>query len=244
MLSVSGFMRGASVLAIASCCAASAFAADLGAGGGFKDEPAVAPVWQGFYIGLNAGGIADGAAIYDFSPGVAVAGSKNTTDLKGPLAGLQGGYNAQYGHFVVGVEADADFLKTDNPTYDHYPIGGNMSTQVNEAFSLRARAGVTLQPRVLFYGTGGYALANVDHSLDFGGQLYKDSGTLQGWVAGGGLEYMHSSRLSFGLELLHYDFGQDHFNLNFTGPVYSGAIPTDIDTSITTVRARIDFHLD
>ena len=54
-------------------------------------------------------------------------------------------------------------------------------------------------PSVLFYGTGGYALALVDHTIDFGGQLYKDSGTIEGWVAGGGLEYMHSSRLSFGV---------------------------------------------
>ncbi len=242
MWSSSGFVRGASVLALLSCCAASAFAADLGTGGGYKDEP-VLPVWQGFYMGLNAGGVVDGSAIYNFTPGVTAADSKNTADLKGPLAGLQVGYDAQFGHVIAGIEADADFLKTDSPTYSIFD-GGNMSTQVNEAFSLRARLGVTLQPRVLFYGTGGYAIANVDHSTDFGGQLFSDSGTIQGWVAGGGLEYMHSSRLSFGLEVLHYDFGTDHFNLTYTGPATSNTIPTDIDTSMTTVRARINFHMD
>ncbi len=144
---------------------------------------------------------------------------------------------------IAGIEADADFLKTGSPSLSIFE-GGNMSTQVNEAFSLRGRLGVTLQPRVLFYGTGGYAVANVDHSVDFGGQLFADSGTIQGWVAGGGLEYMHSSRLSFGLEVLHYDFGQDHFNLTYTGPATSNTIPTDIDTSMTTVRARINFHMD
>ncbi len=90
MWSTSGFVRGAPVLALLSCCAASAFAADLGTGGGYKDEP-VLPVWQGFYMGLNAGGVVDGSAIYDFTPGVPAADNKNTADLKGPLAGLQAG---------------------------------------------------------------------------------------------------------------------------------------------------------
>lgn len=243
MLSGLSLKRGVPVLAIVACCAAPALAADLGVGGGFKDGPGYAPLWQGFYMGLNGGGIADGRAIYDFTPGVPAANSKNTADLKGPLAGMQAGYNTQYGHMVLGIETDANFLKTNSPSLSIF-MGGNMETQVNTAFSLRGRLGVTLQPKVLFYGTGGYAIANVDHSVDFGGQLFKDSGTIQGWVAGGGLEYMHNSRLSFGVELLHHDFGENHFNLTYMGPATSETIPTDIDTSMTTVRARVNFHLD
>ena len=241
MLSVPGFVRGVSALAIASCFAAPALASDLG--GGFKDAPAA--IWQGFYFGLNAGGIADGTATYDFSPGVPTANSKNPADLKGPLGGFQAGYNVQRGPVVAGIEADAGFLKTDSPSLSVFP-GGDISTQVNETFSVRGRLGVTLAPSVQFYGTGGYALALVDHTIDFGGQLYKDSGTIGGWVAGGGLEYMHSSRLSFGAELLHYDFGQDHYNLTYkdiSGQV-SAMPPTDIGTQMTTVRGRISFHLD
>jgi outer membrane immunogenic protein len=243
MLSASSLMRGVSVLAMVSCCAASAFAADLGVGGGFKDEPGYAPLWQGFYMGLNAGGIADGGAVYNFVLGGYTPDNKNTADLKGLLGGLQAGYNAQFGHVVAGIEADGGFAKTDSPTYS-INQGANMETQLNSAFTVRGRLGMTLRPSLLFYGTGGYAIANVDHSIDFGGELHKDSGTIQGWVAGGGLEYMHSSRLSFGVELLHYDFGQDHFNLTNTSPSTSNTVPTDIDTAMTTVRARINFHLD
>jgi outer membrane immunogenic protein len=243
MLSSSSLVRGVSVLAMVSCCAVPAFAADLGVGGGFKDGPGYAPLWQGFYIGLNAGGIADGKSDYNFPLGGYTPDNKNTADLKGMLGGLQAGYNAQFGHIVAGIEADGGFAKTDSPTYS-INQGANMETQLNSTFTVRGRLGATLRPNLLFYGTGGYAIANVDHSLDFGGQLFKDSGTIQGWVAGGGLEYMHSSRLSFGVELLHYDFGQDRFNLTYTGPATSDTIPTDIDTAMTTVRGRLSFHLD
>lgn len=239
MLSFPAVVRGVSALALASCLAAPSLAGDFG-GYGFKDEPG-APMWQGFYFGLNAGGVADGTASYNFLP--SAPGSTNPVDLKGPLGGVQAGYNVQRGPIVAGLEADADLLKTDGQAYAIYP-GGNISTQINETYSVRGRLGVTLAPRVLFYGTGGYALATVDHTNDYGGQLFKDSGTIGGWIAGGGLEYMHSSRLSFGFEVLHYDFGQDRFNLSSNYGGYVNTLPADIDTAMTTVRGRISFHLD
>jgi outer membrane immunogenic protein len=239
MLGVPSFVRGVSVLAIVAGFAAPALAQDYGLGGGFKDG--APPLWRGFYLGLNAGGIVDGKASYNFLP--TAADSTNTADLKGPLGGVQAGYNVQRGPVVAGLEFDADFLKTDSPAYSVYGYG-NLSTQVNEAYSLRGRLGVTLTPRVLFFGTGGYALASVDHSFDPGGTVFKDSGTVGGWVAGGGLEYMHSSRLSFGVEVLHYDFGQDHFNLSFNSNGTVNTVPTEIGTEMTTLRGRISFHID
>ncbi len=244
MSKVSGLLRGASVAAVLACSASAGLAADLGAGGGFKDEPAMAPLWQGFYIGVNGGGAVDGQSVYDFNPGVPAADSKNAASLKGLMGGVQAGYNAQYGYVVGGIELDADFAKTDNPTASYY-LGGSMNPELNSVYSARARLGFLLQPRVLFYGTGGYAAANADFLYDAGfGNLYKDSGTLQGWVAGGGIEYMHSSHLSFGLELLHYDFGSSSYNLTYVQQTGANVIPADINTELTTVRARISFHID
>ena len=51
-----------------------------------------------------------------FSPGVPTANSKNPADLKGPLGGLQAGYNAQRGPVVAGIEADAGFLENRSPS--------------------------------------------------------------------------------------------------------------------------------
>jgi outer membrane immunogenic protein len=239
-------VRGASMLAVLACCGMPVLAADLGETSGFKDAPEAAPVWRGFYMGLNAGG-ALGQAAYDFTPNVTAPGTTNKADIRGPLAGLQGGYNAQFGRFVTGIEADADFLKTNVPTYSAFE-GGNIATQVNETYSLRGRLGYVPVSRVLLYGTGGYALANADHSLNTAnghlGGLYTASGTLEGWTAGGGIEYMQSSRLSFGIEALYYDFGQGHFNLTCPKPAQANTIPADIDTQMTAVRARVSFHLD
>lgn len=245
MTRFSNLARGAGALAVLACCWAPALAADLGGAPGFKDEPGAAPFWRGFYMGLNAGGVADGTAMYDFTPGASAPNSKSPADLKGPLTGLQAGYNAQFGRFVTGIEADAEFLKTGVPSPDNY-FGGIVSTQVNEAFSLRGRLGYTATPKVLFYGTGGYALANVDHSVTnpLMGTFLQAGGTVQGWVAGGGIEYMHSSHLSFGIEALHYDFGQDHFNLTYPAPASSETEQADVGTQMTTVRGRISFHLD
>jgi outer membrane immunogenic protein len=145
---------------------------------------------------------------------------------------------------VAGIEADGNFTRTGTPTYVPY-TGGVAETQVNGLFSVRGRVGVTLKPQLMAYGTGGIALGSLDQSLDFGGEVHKDSNMLTGAVYGGGLEYLHSSRLSFGVEALHYDFGGNSFNLNTPLPnAFPANIPTDIDTNFTTVRGRISLHLD
>lgn len=221
------------------------FAADLGQYGYKDDVSAPAPLWRGFYFGLNAGGLVEGESDFTFNPGGPPAANQtNKVDAKGIAGGFQLGYNAQFGAFVVGVEGDADFAKTDVPTQATF-LGGVAETQVNQLYSTRGRLGVTLRPDVLAYGTGGFALTDIDHSLDFGGELHKDSAIIGGVVYGGGFEYLLSSRVSFGLEALHYDFGKERFNLNVTLPnAVQSNIPTDIDTSFTTVRGRVSLHLN
>jgi outer membrane immunogenic protein len=218
-------------------------AADLGSGS-YKDIPAP-PAWRGFYFGVDAGGVVQGESAFTFNPGgPGEAGRTNGVDMKGAAGGFHMGYNAQFGMIVAGIEGDANFAKTGSPTWAAFK-GGVAESQVAGVYSARGRLGVTLRPNILAYGTGGIALASVDHSLDFGGEVYKDSGTVAGAVYGGGLEYLHSSRLSFGIEALHYDFGTDRFNLNTTLPEASqNNIPTDINTNFTTVRGRISLHLD
>jgi len=56
--------------------------------------------------------------------------------------------------------------------------------------SIRLRAGIPID-RLLVYGTGGVAFADFEDSS---------------WVAGAGVEYAITDKLSAGLEYLHYDF--------------------------------------
>jgi outer membrane immunogenic protein len=244
MRSIASVLTALALGSAAALGAASpAEAADLGAS--YKDEPVVAsPLWKGFYGGLHVGGYVGGESRYDFVPGQSVAFDTNTVGLAGELGGGHIGYNAQWGVFVAGVEGDFDFSKSDQPTYARF-IGGNAETHLNTLFGVRGRAGLALAPSVLVFLTGGWAGADADHILDFGGQTYHEGGLLSGWVYGGGVELMHSSHISFGVEALHYDFGRDSFNLTTTAgsPVYAGGtIPADIATEATVVQGRLSLH--
>jgi outer membrane immunogenic protein len=217
-------------------------AADLGQYS-YKDRPA--PSWRGFYFGLDAGGLAQGeSAVFFVSPEAPGPNQTNKVDMKGAAGGFHLGYNAQFGVIVAGIEGDANYAQTDTLTQATY-LGGVAESQVAGLYSARGRLGVALRPDLLAYGTGGIALAGMDHSLDFGGEnFHKDGSTVTGAVYGGGFEYLYApgtTRLSFGLEVLHYDFGSDRFTLN---NMAGNTIPIDVETNFTTVRGRISLHLD
>lgn len=217
-----------------------AIAADV-YGKSLKDGyEAPAPIWQGLYAGLSAGGFMDGEAQYDFEPGAAATNDTNSVDMKGILAGGHLGYNAQFGKFVLGVEGDAAFAKTDDPTTCTY-VGGRCESSINSLFSLRARGGVTLRDNLLFYATGGLSVANVEHTVDFGGQPFEASSTVDGVVYGGGIEYMHRSGVTVGFEVLHHDFDTERFNLIDN---YGNTIPTEIEMDNTVVKGRVGFHFN
>jgi outer membrane immunogenic protein len=172
---------------------------------------------------------------------LAVAHDTNSVDLSGLTVGAHGGYNAQFGRFVLGAEVDFNFAKTDDPASCIFVGQARCETDISELYSARLRLGVTLRDNILLYGTGGLALANVKHVADFGGQPFEDKSTVDGIVYGGGIEFMHRSGVTFGVEVLHYDFETESFHLidNF-----GNTIPTDIDMDSTVVRARVGLQFN
>lgn len=207
--------------------------------GSLKDRADAPPLWRGFYLGLHAGGITDGQSEVDFAPGVDVLNDVNKGDLQGLVGGFHAGYNAQFGPIVVGVEGDYSFPKVDDPTTCSF-IGGVCETQINNMLTLRGRLGVTLTPSFLFYGTGGFVSMDVEYAADTIVQRFEDTGTVNGAVYGAGVEYMHPSGISFGLEYLRYDFDDEQYKLIDT---FGNTIPAEIGTDFSTVRARINVHL-
>jgi outer membrane immunogenic protein len=161
-------------------------------------------------------------------------------DLSGLGIGAHLGFNAQFGRVVVGAEVDYDLGKTEDPT-SCIVIGGSCETSINSLSSARLRLGLTLRDNILIYGTGGLAMADVEHADDFGGERFEASSMVDGVVYGGGFEYMHHSGVTFGLEVLHYDFEAEKFNLTNS---LGGTIPTDIDMDTTAVRARVGFQFN
>lgn len=167
--------------------------------------PAPVPVftWAGVYLGANAG--------YGFgsASGVGATGSVNTS---GFLGGGQIGANAQWGSFVAGIEGDAD--------YNGIKATGISSTYLS---TLRARAGWAWD-RVLFYGTAGGALENLN--TPFG-----NTGTAFGWTAGAGIEAALTQNWTARVEYLYVS----------ASPSISGVTRKDTDN---VIRAGINYKFN
>ena len=143
--------------------------------------------WQGFYVGVNAGGIVGqdrSRDIDSFIPPGGNAGVINPlTDVAhtqsgvGGLVGGQAGYNWQIGKVVVGAEGDLDW-SSKHDTFSNVNFYGStvfVAGTQNQIYTdqkmdwlatLRARIGWT-ENCFLWYVTGGAAWAKVDSSYAF-----------------------------------------------------------------------------
>jgi outer membrane immunogenic protein len=143
------------------------------------------------------------------------AGS-NSAKASGGVGGAQAGYDWQMGSIVYGLAADLSWLDLKSAMNGGLSGGGclgdfaNTTTDIDWYGTVRGRAGWTAG-QVLFYGTGGLAYGKVDLMSNFstaGVTLSSQtSSTKQGWVAGGGFEYMVQPNVSLTLEYQYVDLG-------------------------------------
>jgi len=203
-------------LAVAALTAiAPAWAADIAPV--YKATPAPAPAysWTGFYVGANVGygwrdpsidfsGNAAAEATY-FSSGALPRGV--AVDPKGFLGGLQGGYNRQFGRWVLGVEADLDFAAIHDSgsaatgvdivanqlqcavgfpcTLRHYQYDIAGEQKLDAFGTLRARGGLVLGDRLLLFATGGLAFGDAKLTASVTNTSAAFVTTLNGMVIGG-----------------------------------------------------------
>jgi outer membrane immunogenic protein len=224
------------LLAIFSAAIGSAHAADMP----LKAAPIVAPfTWTGVYLGINAGygnSKSDGNE-YCTTPAGIVSGtgcwnpSAAAVTSSGAFVGGQLGANYQVGLFVFGIESDIQVAHINGSSTLADPccipaftsaIGTLTRAQNLDWFgTVRGRLGLAIWDRTLVYGTGGvmYGEEVVNTSLAFPlvGYQQTSSATHTGWVAGGGIEYAFTNRLSAKVEGLFYDLGSE--NLAFTSPL-------------------------
>jgi outer membrane immunogenic protein len=209
--------------------------------------------WTGFYVGGNLGwGWRD-----DDNETVVLSGPGIPAGLVGTLnfdngndgnftGGGQIGYNYQIGSFVIGAEADIQWIDTDDNDAVFFPGPGMAGTFVPGEFedssdwwgTVRLRAGVAFD-RFLVYATGGLA--------------YTDDNT--GWTAGGGVEWalpvnwLGASAVTLGLEGLWVSIDQDDDNDGrigtFTpvgGPPVDVSLPRgDDEQDFFVARAKLNF---
>ncbi|MCK1391679.1 outer membrane beta-barrel protein [Bradyrhizobium sp. 1] len=255
-------MRNTFVAAVALLLAATAAssAADIGAIR-FKAAPAATVYsWTGFYIGGNVGG---GMASSRFDDPCFYCSS--ATPAGGFFTGgAQVGYNYQFGHGLVGIEADVN----GNSGFKGSQIGGDDSramkvgVKADTSGTIRARAGLVVD-NVLAYVTAGAAWANVRQtgvefdnffgSPTFGsptGITANGSGVLWGGVVGIGVEYALDSNWIVGGEFLHTMYQDSDATIRRADgsgvcsgrPVDACAIRNQLTTDVARVRFSYKFQ--
>lgn len=185
--------------------------------------------WSGLYIGVNAGIMSNSSDLDISIKGIEDRSKALQDDLRGDQSSLMGGglvgYNVQAGNFVVGVEADLNYLGYSDTMsklqdYDVYAATRDATFDASWLGTLRGRAGVSVAG-FLIYGTAGLAAANMEatatvKAIDVAtGDTAQWKGSTEttswGWTAGGGVEY-GISNVSFGLEYLYVDLGSEQWS--------------------------------
>jgi outer membrane immunogenic protein len=235
-------MRGylfAGVGAVAFGLAAPASAADLPVA-----PPVAAPIfdWTGFYIGGHLGGARaelDQTLVTAFPP--FLAGTTFGDSESGFVAGLQAGFNYQFGGgFVLGLEAQISW--TDIARQTSTTIGGvtfSDSVELNYVATVAARFGFTFG-NALFYGKGGVAFANWSANVRDSrfGTIINAGDTETGWMVGAGLEYGFAPNWSVKVEYNFMSFDLDRTDFTFAGVTSS----FDHDLDVHVVKAGVNFR--
>src|SRR5438552_4609079 len=199
-------------------CGATARAADI------VEAPAVYD-WTGFYIGGNLGYAFGG----DDKVGLQSSGLPSSPDfgindidkleLNGFFGGGQIGADWQWNSLVLGAIADVE----GSTTYDDFTetfvanTGADLKVHASDDIdwwgTVRGRLGWAFD-RVLIYGTGGLAWADIDYdtrgfNLDSGLQFdARKHDTRLGYAVGGGLAWGIDENWSVGAEYLYVNFGK------------------------------------
>jgi outer membrane immunogenic protein len=220
--------------AFALAAGGQAFAADLPMPAPPVPPPAYVPVlpvynWTGFYIGINSGGTFGNSNWTDPSPAFPPTG--NFT-VNGFLIGGTIGGNYQIGSFVLGVEGDGDWSNIIGTTFNTSCVAVGCQTKSNWLATVRGRAGWAWD-RVLFYGTGGAAFANVQAAA---GAFPFMSATQTGWTAGAGVEYAFAPNWTAKVEYLFVDLANAA-----CGTVNCGGTTTTVSLNENVIRGGINF---
>jgi outer membrane immunogenic protein len=231
-----------------------------------RAAPIAAPSsWTGCYIGATAGGVWGKSDVSwaPNPPGFPVSGpaiaaqTPASISSSGFTGGGEIGCNYQFNPWlVVGVEGDWQYtgLSASNSGAVFVPANGSLNpfTQSFSSHSLgtiRGRVGIA-NGQWLFFGTGGFAIADASFSdsIFFPGSgttnAASSSGTITGWVAGGGVEWFFMPQWSLKAEYLHVDLGTKTFTSTNSNPaVFPLSSITHSHSLVEDIgRLGVNFH--
>ena len=188
--------------------------------------------WTGFYAGANVGyGI---AGISDNAP-LAI-----TSVMTGVIGGVQAGYNYQWDHLVLGIEADIQASAQRVSYSRNLPFIGDLTVghRIPYFGTARARVGFAFTCGcVMAYGTVGVAYGAYEPFASIGGVTLSQRFTKTALAAGAGVEWMIAERWSTKLEALYLDTG--NIGEGITLPVL-GTIHMRVRDAVT--RIAVNYH--
>jgi outer membrane immunogenic protein len=172
--------------------------------------PAVAPTynWTGFYIGAQSGYGWGDSHIDDNG----ATGLDTDFDIEGGFVGGLAGALWQWNQIVLGVEVEGSASWVDGSQTVPPPGDNSVSTTIDSFGSLSGKLGFAWE-RVLFFGTGGLAVGDIEtaQSVPSLGVSFSDDAIYWGWTAGGGIDFAVTNNIIFGAQYRYYDFGSEDF---------------------------------
>jgi len=217
--------------------------------------PAPGYSWSGVYFGIHGGygwsGVDIREDLFLAVGGVPVLSAAQSHDADGWLGGVQLGAMKQFGSWVVGTELSLSGSSINGSGNDCFgittltagAIGSTCETNVNWLLTGLARLGFA-QDRWMVYGTAGYAVAGVDHSISLnipvgpGVQLsWAKQDVADGFAYGGGAEFALAGNITLGLQYLHYNLQARGEGLLLGGAITNGQRDVELDT----ITARLSY---
>lgn len=237
------FMYRSLALAAASVVLSAqlASAADLPTKAPMAPAPMAPPVynWTGFYIGGQVGGgwAEDTVTHVDSGANFPAGFVQGSINPSGVLGGVYGGYNYQWGRFVLGIDGDYSWADLTGSGNDPSPlIPGRVALhheKINWVATVTGRLGYAVNNWLLFVKGGGAWAGFDSHSVvnnAAGAPLNFTSAseTRDGWVVGGGVEYAFLPNWTAKLEYDYVGFNTTNFN----------ATTINVATGVGTSEAR------
>jgi outer membrane immunogenic protein len=246
---------------------ASALAADLPARTYTKAPVMVDPGynWTGFYAGGNIGyswGRSSDTSTFTNGAGAVLSTSTGSSNLDGVVGGGQAGYNWQMQNWVWGLEADIQGTDERGSRDISCPTGictpgtippgffalvivtpgaavaASLNQKIDWFGTVRGRAGVLVDSKVLLYATGGLAYGEVKSSEIVGGVAgFSSTSTNVGYTVGAGVEGVIGGNWTAKLEYLYVDLGRVSGAFGTTIPAFgAGVVPSGTLTSYYSSR--------
>ena len=207
--------------------------------------------WSGFYIGLNGGyGAQPSNNDITLMNNFAVLARTGGFQASGGFGGGQAGYNWQRGFVVLGVETDIQGSAINDKFSRVIDAAGdnlNASKNIDYFGTFRGRFGFASN-NVLFYGTGGFAYADVRNTLlvTNGGLSANltDSTTKTGYSAGFGVEYAYDRSWSFKAEYQYIALGSSTLTAAVVPPNGVVINSNRLSNDFYTLRMGVNYKLN